>query len=73
MTDPVNHPPHYRQGGIECIDVIDQVVAHYPPAVAYHIGNALKYLWRAPHKGASVADLQKARWYIDRALEVMGE
>jgi hypothetical protein len=73
MTDPVNHPPHYRQGGIECIDAIEQVISHYPPAVAYHIGNALKYLWRAPHKGSAATDLQKARWYIDRALEVMGE
>lgn len=73
MTDIVNHPPHYTSGSIECIDVIEQVVQHYPPHVAYHIGCAIKYLWRAPLKGSAVTDLRKAVWYINRALEAMNE
>ena len=24
MTDNVNHPKHYTQGGVECIDALDQ-------------------------------------------------
>jgi hypothetical protein len=23
MTDPINQPPHYRQGEIECIEAIE--------------------------------------------------
>lgn len=64
----VNHPAHYRAGGIEAIDYIEQVVAHYPPEIAYHVGNALKYLARAPHKGAMQQDLAKGSWYLTRAI-----
>ena len=73
QPESVAHPPHYTHGAIECIDAIEQVVSHYPPAVAYHIGCAMKYLWRAPHKGSAPTDLKKAHWYLERALEVMGE
>jgi hypothetical protein len=69
MTDdPVNAPAHYRQGSIETIDYIEQTIAHYPPAVGYSIGNCLKYISRAPHKGKMVEDLMKAQFYIARAL-----
>lgn len=64
MTDdPVNHPRHYTShpSGIECIDVVE----HMP----FCEGNAVKYLWRAGMKGAKIQDLEKARWYIDRAIE----
>ncbi|MFZ9654656.1 MAG: DUF3310 domain-containing protein [Limnohabitans sp.] len=49
------------------------MVAHYPPAMAYHVGCILKYLWRAPHKGSFAQDLKKAHWYLERALETTGE
>jgi hypothetical protein len=29
---------------------------------------AIKYILRAEHKGSKVADLEKARWYIEREL-----
>ncbi len=63
--DPVN-PPHYRAhpSGIECI----QVTRHF----SFNLGNVIKYLWRAPLKGAQLEDLKKARWYLNdeiRALE----
>jgi len=35
------------------------------------IGNAIKYLARAGKKGGMREDLEKARHYIDKALEVM--
>jgi hypothetical protein len=66
--DPVNAPAHYRQGSIETIDYIEQIIAHYPPVVGYHVGQALKYLSRAPHKGELKQDLLKAQFYVARAL-----
>ena len=66
--DAVNHPSHYNYGDIEVIDFIEQVTKHYNPNVAYHIGNAIKYLARSPHKNGK-EDVDKARWYIERAFE----
>lgn len=67
-NDTVNHPSHYNYGEIEVIDFIEQVTKHYNPNVAYHIGNAIKYLARSPHKNGK-EDIDKARWYIERAFE----
>ena len=66
--DMVNHPSHYNYGDIEIIDFIEQVTKHYNPNVAYHIGNAIKYLARSPHKNGK-EDIEKAKWYIERAFE----
>ena len=67
-TDNVNHPDHYNYGDIEIIDFIEQVTQHYNSDVAYHIGNAIKYLARSPHKNCK-EDIEKARWYIERAYQ----
>lgn len=67
-NDTVNHPSHYNYGDIEVIDFIEQVTQHYNANVAYHIGNAIKYLARSPHKNGK-EDIDKARWYIERAFE----
>ncbi|HIW39036.1 hypothetical protein BUZ15_14145 [Staphylococcus gallinarum] len=66
--DTVNHPSHYNYGEIEVIDFIEQVTQHYNANVAYHIGNAIKYLARSPHKNGK-EDIAKAKWYIERAFE----
>ncbi|MEC5300565.1 MULTISPECIES: DUF3310 domain-containing protein [Staphylococcus] len=66
--DTVNHPSHYNYGEIEVIDFIEQVTQHYNANVAYHIGNAIKYLSRSPHKNGK-EDVEKAKWYIERAYE----
>jgi hypothetical protein len=65
-ADPVNHPEHYKVGGIETIDFIEA------KDLGYHLGNAVKYITRADHKGNRLQDLQKAKWYIDRAIEKAG-
>ena len=62
QADPVNHPTHYKVGGIETIDFIEA------KGLTYHLGNAVKYISRADHKGNRLQDLQKAKWYIDRAI-----
>ena len=63
-ADMVNHPPHYKTGGIETIDYIEA------KELDFHLGNAVKYISRAEHKGTYEQDLQKAIWYLNRAIEV---
>lgn len=69
MNDPVNHPSHYTDGGIEVIDYIEA------KGLPYHLGNAIKYISRAGKKdpGATVEDLQKAVWYINRYIQLLGK
>ena len=67
MSD-IYKPKHYTSNEIEVIEFIEQVTKDYPPAVAYHIGNVLKYIARAPHKGNYIEDLEKAENYLHRAL-----
>ena len=62
-TDMVNHPPHYTVGGLEVIDFIEA------KQLSYHLGNVVKYVVRAGHKGDPLQDLQKARWYLERAIQ----
>jgi hypothetical protein len=61
--DVVNHPDHYKVGGIETIDFIEA------KKLNYHLGNVVKYITRADHKGKRLEDLKKARWYLDREIE----
>jgi len=68
--DAVNHPQHYTQSGIECIDAIDSVTSGYErPGHGYYAGQVLKYLWRAPFKGHYLQDLEKAQWYLNRLVK----
>lgn len=70
--DSVNHPDHYKSGGIE---VIDLMKAKMSPQefLGYLRGNIIKYVLRAPFKGKPVEDMRKARWYIDKWVEVSNE
>lgn len=61
--DPVNHPSHYIVGGIETIDFIEA------KGLNYNLGNVVKYMTRADHKGNKVEDLKKALWYLNRELQ----
>jgi len=61
--DAVNHPAHYTTGGIETIDFIEV------KGLGYHLGNVVKYVTRADHKGSKLEDLRKAQWYLTRAIE----
>jgi hypothetical protein len=62
-ADNVNHPEHYKMGGIETIDFIEA------KGLSYHLGNVVKYITRAEHKGNRKEDLLKAQWYLNRAIE----
>jgi hypothetical protein len=60
--DPVNNPAHYTVGGIETIDFIEA------KKLGYNLGNVVKYLTRADHKGNKLEDLRKAQWYLTREI-----
>lgn len=66
MTHDAINPSHYGagSGGVECIDAIE-AAGH---GLSFCLGNAMKYIWRAGKKDSALQDLQKARWYIDRAI-----
>jgi hypothetical protein len=65
QPDPVNHPTHYTDGGIETIDYLEAKLG--PDGFrAFCLGNALKYVSRAGKKGDLKQDLSKAIWYLRR-------
>ena len=66
-SDMICHPPHYKQGDIECIQAIKAALGS-EGFKAYCKGQVFKYLWRAEHKGNAVEDLGKADWYMRRLL-----
>jgi hypothetical protein len=61
-SDNINSPEHYKVGGIETIDFIEA------KQLSYHLGNVVKYITRAEHKGNPLEDLKKAQWYLNRAV-----
>lgn len=63
IVDMVNSPDHYTKGGIETYDFIKA------KGLSYELGNVVKYVSRANHKGKRLEDLQKARWYLDAAIK----
>lgn len=66
-SDSVNHPAHYRQGSIECIDAIKAAVGD-AGFKAYCTGNVMKYIWRYQYKNGW-EDLKKAHWYLTKLVE----
>ena len=60
--ETVNHPPHYKVGGMETIDFIEA------KGLDYCLGNVVKYITRSEHKGNKKEDLLKAQWYLTRAI-----
>lgn len=62
MSDAVNKPSHYATLRPEPITVIEGW------KLSYKLGNVLKYIARHRNKGATIEDLKKARWYLDREI-----
>ena len=63
-SDPVNHPSHY--GGVGAYETINVIEAWN---LNFNLGNAVKYISRALHKGKRVEDLKKAMWYLQREID----
>lgn len=71
LRDNVNHPKHYSQGNIECIDAM---VSAYGIEVVIHfcMCNAFKYQWRFNAKNGK-EDIEKCQWYQNKMLELKAE
>lgn len=65
----VNHPRHYTSGKVECIDAIESALG-IEGAKNFCQGNAIKYLFRMQHKGATTQDCEKAIWYCNKWIEL---
>ena len=68
IKDNVNHPSHYTQGAIECIDAIKEATKGLFGIEAVCTANIIKYVWRWKFKNG-VEDLRKAEWYLQRLIK----
>lgn len=68
IKDNVNHPSHYTQGAIECIDAIKEATKGLFGIEAVCTANIIKYVWRWKFKNG-VEDLRKADWYLQRLIK----
>lgn len=72
MSDIINHPDHYTEGGIETIDFIEA------KNLGFNLGNVVKYVARCGHKKSkglsadakALQDLKKAKWYLEREISL---
>lgn len=67
----VDHPDHYNQGGIECIEALKACMT----PEEYHgfcSGNVIKYVWRYRNKNG-IKDLKKAKWYLETLIKDLEE
>lgn len=67
VADNVNHPAHYKAGGIETIDYLKAKLGK-EGFEAFCVGNCIKYLSRYKHKNG-LEDLKKSRWYVNALIE----
>ncbi len=68
--DMVNRPPHYVQGGIETIDVIQSRLTK-EEFVGYLKGTKMKYDLRYPFKGDIEGDLAESEWFRHKLIETL--
>ena len=71
--DMVNHPKHYTKGGIETLDFILAKVEGLTPQEAVLVGHIIRYVSRYNDKFNPVEDLKKAKFYLDKLIELRGE
>lgn len=67
-NDAVQHPSHYCQGKVECIEALESATVGLSGIEAVCTANAIKYLWRYKHKNG-VQDVKKAQWYINHLIK----
>ena len=69
MSDDINFPTHYHKGGIDVIGFAERQFSVEERRGFYRI-SALKYITRFQDKGAPVKDLKKAKFFIDKLIEL---
>ena len=70
--DPVSHPSHYTNGSIECIDAMEAAFGK-EDVIIFSKLNAFKYIWRCKLKNNELEDLEKASWYLNKAIKLLKE
>jgi hypothetical protein len=67
LDDPISHPAHYCDGGIETLDFI------VAKKLDFFLGQVCKYISRAGKKDPAkeLEDLKKAQFYLNRKIELM--
>lgn len=68
--DNVNHPSHYTQGKVECIDALESATIGKSGIKAVCVANVIKYLWRYEEKNG-IEDVKKAQFYLNRLLATL--
>ena len=72
LKENVNHPSHYTQGDIECIDAIKAATVGKSGIEAVYVSQVIKYVWRYEEKNG-VEDIRKAEWYLKRLIKEVKE
>ena len=67
-NSPIDHPAHYTQGNIECIDAMESAFG-VEELAAYCKIAAFKYIWRCKLKNG-LEDVDKAMWYLKKFKEL---
>lgn len=65
-----NHPKHYNQGSIECIDAIQTALTE-EQFIGFLRGNVIKYHWRLGNKDTPLQEVEKGLWYANKLKEVL--
>lgn len=68
-SEIINHPNHYTNHQHECIDEMVAVFGKRA-VINFCICNAWKYRYLADSKGQHDMDMEKADWYIQKAMEL---
>ena len=67
--DIINKPTWYHRGGIDVIGFAEKQFSEEERRGFYRI-SALKYVTRFQDKGAPIKDLNKAKFFIDKLIEL---
>jgi hypothetical protein len=70
VDNMVEHPEHYKVGGLETLDAIE---AKLTPRefIGFLKGQVMKYMMRASYKGKEKQDLEKSEFYSKRLTEYL--
>lgn len=68
--DMINHPSHYTQGKVECIDALESATIGKYGIEAVCVANVIKYLWRYEEKNG-IEDVKKAQFYLNRLIDTL--
>ena len=67
-TDPINSPPHYQNGTMETIEIMEHQMSA-DRFLGYLEGSIIKYISRYEHKKNPLEDLKKAEWFLKKLIE----